>query len=596
MGFCLTAPRVHGQDKASEWLKIGLEASNYEVRVQSYEKAIQIDPDLIEAYYLLGLAHKSQGQYEQAELILNKAYFKNPFALSNKIKSKILFELGRIYYLQDKVQKARDALQGAKELSQKKLRGKICYELGQLFLKEGEIDQALEELRQGKRLAPQDASMFDTALNLAESKKAINEKYKQSVSLMHSERFEQAGKLLDEIIAVDPDFKDVQQKRQEVNRLSERSKVQKELVILYNRAKRHVQKKEIPPAIKLYQQIVQTDSGFRDAAMRLSDLQTATAEQTKLDETRTLYDQGVAAFNNQNWRSALNAFRQVQEIDSMYRDVAALSAQARSQLAQQATAVKKKARLRAQAEAFVEAQDWPNAINAFESLKKAYPAEADLDAKISKIKKALSADAQLEVTDIETLYEEGVLALQNSDWQKAAAAFEKVALLDSAYRDVQNKLADARFNFNKKRTPALPPAAPKEASQLIRIGILAALLLILVAGIWVASHTVRARFYYWRKQYAKSTAIYEKKLARNPGLIKLYTILAELYLIQDRRDHQALKVFETILKLNIFTDHKKEIQSIVANQYMEQGRTDISAIQIMERELNLKINNPNPQP
>ena len=61
--------------------------------------------------------------------------------------------------------------------------------------------------------------------------------------------------------------------------------------------------------------------------------------------------------------------------------------------------------------------------------------------------------------------------------------------------------------------------------------------------------------------------------------------------MEDRRDEASIKIFEAILKLNMLTNKRDEITSLVANYYMRNKRTDGGAIAIMERELNNKIKN-----
>jgi tetratricopeptide (TPR) repeat protein len=110
-----------------------------------------------------------------------------------------------------------------------------------------------------------------------------------------------------------------------------------------------------------------------------------------------------------------------------------------------------------------------------------------------------------------------------------------------------------------------------------------------VFGILLVSPATRARLYLMQGSYSKAAKIYEKLLLKNPGKIKYYPLLANIYLLENRRDKAALKVFETILKLNIYTKKREEINSIMANHYLTQGKTDASAIQTMERELNSKM-------
>ena len=99
------------------------------------------------------------------------------------------------------------------------------------------------------------------------------------------------------------------------------------------------------------------------------------------------------------------------------------------------------------------------------------------------------------------------------------------------------------------------------------------------------SPVARARLHLMRGNFATATLIYEGLLARNPGKVKLYPVLANIYLQQGRSDENAMKVYKTILQLNLTTAYRDEINAIVAQKYLTEGRTDSDAIEILESAL-----------
>jgi hypothetical protein len=123
--------------------------------------------------------------------------------------------------------------------------------------------------------------------------------------------------------------------------------------------------------------------------------------------------------------------------------------------------------------------------------------------------------------------------------------------------------------------------APGEATNFsfLLYGTLAALSLV---GVVILSPTVRARFHVLRGNYAAGARIYEKILARHPQRVKLCLPLANLYLLLGRRDEAALKIFKTILQLNLAAPNRDEINAIVAQNYLTEGRTDSDAIEVLE--------------
>jgi len=82
--------------------------------------------------------------------------------------------------------------------------------------------------------------------------------------------------------------------------------------------------------------------------------------------------------------------------------------------------------------------------------------------------------------------------------------------------------------------------------------------------------------------------IYEKILLRHPERVRLYPILANLYLLLRRQDEAAMKIYKAILNLNIATQKHEEINALVAQNYLAEGRTDSDAIAVLESALKIE--------
>ncbi len=539
------------QNKASDWFNAGISSFSTEEKIQAFKKAIQLDPNIIEAYYHLGLAYNIKGMYAEAELTFNKAYFKNPYALNNELKTNLLFELGKLYANGGKIEKARAALLGAKELSENKNRGRICYELGQVYLKNGQIEKAVDEFYEGKRLLPQNAKLFVDLISLAESKKTLTEKYKQCNSLLISERYNEAIDLLNEIIQIDPEFKDVQQKLNDAQSALKQTNLIKKLMNLHNLARQMDNSGKVEEAVSLLSQIVAIDPNFKDSQIRLQELRSELAEKSRI---------------------SLKKDSQQKKRDTELKSLATKDAK---EIENKEVVAKR-----------------PIASAKTERPKKSRPNDIEKESKIAVVKKTES-DSNLIVTDIETLYQKGLFALHNGDWQQAVSAFEKIQLLDTEYKDLRNNLADARFNLIKSQIVKNQKSSSNGNSTFLVVGSTISVIFLPILGLLILSPVTRAKILFLQGKYDRAATIYEKKLLKNPGTIKLYALLANIYLLTNRSDAKALKVFEMILKLNIFTDRRNEINSIMAKQSQIQGRTDANAIQIMERELDTKMINLN---
>lgn len=97
--------------------------------------------------------------------------------------------------------------------------------------------------------------------------------------------------------------------------------------------------------------------------------------------------------------------------------------------------------------------------------------------------------------------------------------------------------------------------------------------------------TTRARFLQWRGNDLAAAEIYEKRLTKSPHRVKLYLALAKIYLRMGKTDGSAMKIYKTILQLNLATHEREKFSAIVAQQYLAEGRTDSEALEIIESAL-----------
>jgi len=152
------------------------------------------------------------------------------------------------------------------------------------------------------------------------------------------------------------------------------------------------------------------------------------------------------------------------------------------------------------------------------------------------------------------------------------------------YRDTEGLLAEARANF---RLAGKSVEAGEETgnSSFIVGGAIAATLLFPLLGFIALSPATRARFHLLRGKYTAAAQIYERILVRHPNRVKLYSLLASIYLLMGRRDEQAMKIYKMILQLHLTSGNREEISSIVAQNYLTEGRTDSDAIEVLESAL-----------
>lgn len=138
----------------------------------------------------------------------------------------------------------------------------------------------------------------------------------------------------------------------------------------------------------------------------------------------------------------------------------------------------------------------------------------------------------------------------------------------------------------KNKRAAFPVMLAMNGGALLNLGeAMAALGTLILLGFMVFSPSARARWHLFRCNYTAAAEIYEKLLARHPGRLKLYSTLAEIYLLLPRNDTQALQVFKKVLQFDLDTPNREEIEAIVVQSYLKNDSADTEAVTILENAL-----------
>jgi tetratricopeptide (TPR) repeat protein len=298
--------------------------------------------------------------------------------------------------------------------------------------------------------------------------------------------------------------------------------------------------------ILIFEKILEEDRNFRDVRKRLAQTEKALGRQSRENILSGYYTEARLALERNDFGWAQRALEKVSRLDSNYRDVPALRAKI-ERLAQPKNT----------------AAAWDVTLA---------PGSALLD----------------------SLYREGIAANEQTDWLQALISFEKLHLLQPGYRDVADQLNRVRENIGHAKLPTLRTAPGKTSNKSFGTGtMLAAGFVLFVIGFIVISPTSRMAFHMWRKNYLAAAGVFEKLLERHPQKIQHYAPLAELYLRLGRNDERALKVYKTVLQLNLATRKRDEINALVAQNYLNEGRMDTDAIEVLEVALKSEMRKQN---
>jgi tetratricopeptide (TPR) repeat protein len=233
-------------------------------------------------------------------------------------------------------------------------------------------------------------------------------------------------------------------------------------------------------------------------------------------------------------------------------------------------------------------KDFAKALAAFEKVRKLNPSYREVASLQAQAESLLDQQTRLDADapatagdDVDSLYQEALAAHVRGDYATAVATYEKLQTVQPNYRDVPDRLAQAQTSL-VHLTVAQPASVSAGRSSLYVYGAMAVFIAVPLFGFALFSPTVKARLCLLRGDYTAAAQIYERLLARNPQRVKLYPALANLYLLMGRHDERALKVYKTILQLNLATNNRDEITATVGQHYLSEGRTDSDALDVLE--------------
>ena len=574
---------------ALSWLRLGLAEKDLAKKISAYEKAIALDSSLVEAKYNLGLAYKKQQNYARAEKWFAQAYATKPERLSAELKQQILFELGKTQKKQGKLRESEETLKSAKAVAvDRAARAGILFELGRCLYEQNRYEEALVELRDGRRLND-NAENFQNFINLVEKAQESKRLQLAAEEAVRQGNAQQARTFVEELQRQELDLQKSELLAAKVDSLVKFETNQRILTALDEQAQKETAAGDLAAAITTYEALLQQNAAYKDAPARLETVRqqwAAQQTQAKLEED---YTTGATALREKNWTAAILAFEKILQTDENFRETRQRLAEAERALENESTETIV-ARYYVEGVAALNRDDIGRALAALERVRRMNPRYRNTTELLAQIEQRLqqqtkpAAPAPAASDLIENLYQEALAAHIQENWIQAVVALEKLQLLQPNYRDAVTLLAESRAQLmvvGNGREPA--------GNSLLSIGgVLAAIVAFPLIGYAAFSATARARLQLLRGNLLAAAQIYEKILLRHPERVRLYPILANLYLLLRRQDEAAMKIYKAILNLNIATQKHEEINALVAQNYLAEGRTDSDAIAVLESALKIE--------
>ena len=590
--FVQQTPAQTQNSRARQFYESAVKEKDPDKKIAALHKAVEADPGFVEALYNLALAHKGKQEYGRAEQYLLQANRALPDKAGGDLKVAILYELAAAYNRQGKTKNFEETLRLTKGLASDSQRGAtISFELGRFLYQQGRYDEALLELQEGRRLYPARRDYFANLIQLTQTAQETGRLHIAAERAAAKGRLEEAKALLIEIKQKNPADKNVEARLAELDSRLAAEAGTRRLAKLYEQAQQDEADDRLEPAIASYEKLLQTGD-YKDAGSRLQKLREQLAQKKVGDEMEAQYLGGIEALKARDWTGALVAFEKVIAQNGGFRDARQRLAEAQEELERENNV----ARYYADGVAAVSRNDGDAALAAFEKARRLNPQYRDVAVLIAALEKRSPPPREIRVAAatprLDSLYESASASVNNKEWPQASASLEKLQPND---RDAVDRLAEARANLSAASPTTAVVEAPANHRAIFYIGGFTVLLALPALGFIALSPAARARLHLLRGNYTTAAQTYEKILARHPDRLKLYPPLAKIYLRQNRRDENAMKIYKTILQSNLATGQRDEINAVVAQNFLAEGRnfltegrTDVDAIHLLEQALKVE--------
>jgi len=240
--------------------------------------------------------------------------------------------------------------------------------------------------------------------------------YSAGIEYLNRQSWEEAVAAFQEIIRIDPAYKDAQRRLDEA---TERARKIEDLEALYRQSKAYFEKGQWEIAITYLRRIADSGEQYKDASTLLAEAEKQLKLQTSYTHAEVLLKEG-------KWEEAIAALEEVANIDRTYRDFDTKLNQARVQYRLQ--------NLYEQVLDHFREERWPKAIKSLRAILQEAPNYLDAAAKLGEAQKQ---------QELAALYSAGVGFQETGRWEEAIDKFREIIRRAIAYEDVADRLARA---------------------------------------------------------------------------------------------------------------------------------------------------------
>lgn len=583
--------------EAVKWFNNGLKERNDSKAIEAYKKAIELDGNFIEALINLGMRYKIVGELNEAEVYLQRALTTQPDKITDDLKFKVQFEIANIYLRKNdlaayeaKVEEARQATQNQALLAT------LSFEHGRYLYQKQRYREAIAELQRGLRANPANKQYFENLIDLAQKAQRVEGLYARATTEETNNKLQTALSLYQEIMAISPEFRDVSKRVAALENKLDAQRQAQNLTQMYAQALEYDNRGELGAAIALYENLFKSNPDYEDVRVRLRVAKNRLNANHRDQELAGRYSEAMQAMRSDNLTRAIVLFEEIVKQAPDYRDTGGQLDMAKKRIENKTAEAVVQRYYQDGVSDLLRGENLP-ALNAFKKVAAIDPDYKDVAEKISEAESRLfdaveaaqktqSQNARF-AARADSLLQTAESLIAERDWQEALITLEQANTLNPKNEKVIQYLAETRTRLDVEQANRV--AASRNGLGHILVvagGAIAVLVVLPLAGAFFLVPTMRMRYFLMIGNLARAASIIERQLEQNPGRLKLYPILANIYLLEKRDDERAIKVYRTVAQLNLATQNKQAIDAMLANYYMvESGEADQEAIKILEERL-----------
>ncbi|MFQ5637573.1 MAG: tetratricopeptide repeat protein [bacterium] len=575
----------NGDNRATRWFQSGLAEKDPQKKIEAYQKALDIEPLFVEALYNLGLVYMQLQENKQAEENLNKALKSKPDNLSANLHTQILYYLAITEKRLNDVKEAEAHLREAKKIAPNKtIRSRVVFDLGRILYKEKRVEEALTELKAGASIDPKASSNFRTLISIIENEIELEQLYAKAESQYARGHRSEAAKLYRQIATQDQNYRDVRDKIATIEAAQQAMEEKAVTERLFQQALTYNENDSLEKAIETYEKLLQRDPDFPNAKENYHALLKKYETSQMEDELKREYLEGISGLKNKNWTRAIIAFEKILLMEPNYLDARKRLEEANRSLEREdANAII--GQYYSEAIKAIDRNDLGTALAFLEKVRLLNPSYKKASKLISKVEDLIQSKLSTSESSnkyVEGLYKTAIAAMEGENWMEAILTLEKLRVFRARDPEVLNLLSQARAS----QMAASGAQTNRNFHALSYTGlVVTGFIAIPIFGFILFAPRVRARFFLMTGKHLKASQIYERMLIQRPDKVKLYIVLAKIYLLMGKNDERAVKVYHMLINLNLAANMHQEIRRLLTERYLDEPSAPTEAIAVLESAL-----------